>query len=55
MQTLIFDIEANALLQDATKIWTIVAYSLEENKYFIYLDKEENFTYPKNSYIYTNI
>jgi len=55
MQTLIFDIEANALLQDATKIWTIVAYNLEENKYHIYLDKEENYSYPKNSIIYINI
>lgn len=48
-----FDIEANELLRDATKIWCIVAYDDEKDLYHIYATGD--YTYPINSQCYTNI
>lgn len=50
---LYFDIEANNLLRDATKIWCIVAYDDESGLYHIYVD--EPFLAPINTQAYTNI
>lgn len=51
-----FDIEADGLLYEATKIWCLVAYDDAEEKYFIYhVDTEEKLDYPKNSIIIDNI
>lgn len=55
MQTLILDIEADNLLRDATKVWCIVSYLVEEATFHIYVDKDEDLCYPKNTIIYTDI
>lgn len=55
MQTLILDIEADNLLRDATKVWCIVSYLVEENTFHIYVDKDEDLCYPKNTIVYTDI
>lgn len=55
MQTIILDIEADNLLRDATKVWCIVGYLVEENTFHIYVDKDEDLCYPKNTIVYIDI
>ena len=55
MKTLILDIEADNLLRDATKVWCIVGYLVEEDTFHIYVDKDEELCYPKNTIVYTDI
>ena len=50
MNTLIFDIEADGFLYEATTIWCMVGYCLEDGQYFIYhVDTEEEVCYPTNT------
>jgi len=49
----VFDIEADNLLTDATKIWCIVAKYRDQ--YHIFINNEEEYTLPTNSYRYSGI
>lgn len=54
MGLLFFDIEADNLLFDVSKIWCCTAYDEDAQKYIIYhVDTDEKIEYPKN-YIYIN-
>ena len=55
MKTLIFDIEADGFLYDATRVWCLVGYCPEEDRYHIYLDNQVGLCYPKNTIVYSNI